>query len=845
MSVKANSFRTKVSAAPTEDILEAFSKNSFKPKDYAVSYFKQHSRAEAREHCGNILDQKNAATLQLQRKIYQHYPNFIASANDISESRKELASVRQSIENIGENVTRLRNAANVLVKANSRYGTQTRVASFGGRMQQSISGLPTTESNPLNGFSSVLANENRFNTVVALSSGEMRWILEAPDTLDVLIYERRYKEAVDLIAQVREHEMKDSGYVKEKSGVSSRKSRCSEGDQKWALNRAKEKVNMRADEVKAILLRILSDGKSLSDSDHPVSLLQSLGEEQEGCDAFFRGQAEFINRGCRAIMASSLASDPERCVKEVARRVFRGILETVLIFRRTLMRNENGEHEIGSSRHLPKLVLWSHQVVQRFCSHFNRFALPEFRKSSENGNSINSGDVVQVIQVDSASLLGTAIKFGSEKVIKDKNGLEQVAISGLLLLNQEEWKILGACLKHTMLLCRRLEKEHLSLGFSVAKELYEPLRAAIKGAFRNLESKLRIELLKDNWKLTPLKVEGSTRPNAKDTNRRLSLTDSAFGLYDLMHEVMKRIKKILSPTYSTTSLLQEDVAYASHLTLLKYVQNVLHAAGAWPLGVELASTMESSSFWLATHLEDVVLSLVRRGNSTDTVISILTRDHLKRELTDLEKRTVTVLVLAPWTMNQRLAQIADVYFIISDLSKRVRQNLEKIFKRTESRLFLFQDEPSDQAEKYLHLICASYCKQKATYLLEDVLRWSHLDYSISAEGYISENFVRVGEKLLDLKNKTKKILGEEVAVKIVTLIVEVMLFKISSGWEVDEAARSKSVKQLFHVEKQEERSQLFKDIEYLRDQTKTLFEKKPSAKANEFAEFVLCCCGER
>lgn len=150
------------------------------------------------------------------------------------------------------------------------------------------------------------------------------------------------------------------------------------------------------------------------------------------------------------------------------------------------------------------------------------------------------------VVLEENSILTSGIPFDSEEMERQRQ-----FVPGIMVLTPDDWSVLGTCLRWTMLLCRKIEKDQqLTLGFCVTRELHAPLAAAIQGAYRSLETNLRAALLEEQWVTTHLRVEGS--PEQLNESRQVSLTSSAVRLYDLVHALMRNIKKVLSPNYPTT-----------------------------------------------------------------------------------------------------------------------------------------------------------------------------------------------------------------------------------------------------------------------------------------------------
>lgn len=122
----------------------------------------------------------------------------------------------------------------------------------------------------------------------------------APEELQVLMYERRYREAVDLIMQVRNRDTRIEH----------------SGEIRWAITRASDKVGQHANDLVKSLLRCLEEGTSLavphtypndyslttSITAHPARLLLDLGHHYDSCASFLVGQERLTKQACRSVM---------------------------------------------------------------------------------------------------------------------------------------------------------------------------------------------------------------------------------------------------------------------------------------------------------------------------------------------------------------------------------------------------------------------------------------------------------------------------------------------------------------------------------------------------------------
>ena len=411
------------------------------------------------------------------------------------------------------------------------------------------------------------------------------------------------------------------------------------------------------------------------------------------------------------------------------------------------------------------------------------------------------------------------------------------------MLTSKEWAILGTCLRYTFLLCRRLEKDGFSLAFAVESELHEALGAAIEGSFRHLHQEIRGEIGKEEWQLKQLRIETSQQNNPGDEKEDskqdecLSLTASTLRLYDLMHELIRNVKKIISTNYLTTSRLKNVLTKLTVQTFGAYIANIMESAGAWGI-----SGYDSSRF------EDTVYLCKQRGEPFTEICNILEgREHVGRTLTAREVRVVKVVLQSPLTTAQQIAQLSDVYYICNDLAPRVRQKYEALYKTSLEPSWQIQVCEDVSANSAVPLLSAAFARRQAVYFLEDVLRWSQFDYAkVDNTSKISQNFTRAFEELSVLKEKLTTSVGVALAYELIAQIVEEILSKLCANHlrsKVDDQKRN--IHSLFGKVSAQGYQRVEQDLQLLLDCVKQLFEREPTQRSKEFTAMLVQTLSEK
>ncbi|GBG30264.1 Hypothetical Protein FCC1311_064832 [Hondaea fermentalgiana] len=871
--------------------LEVFSTKGFDAKAFTRSFYEQHTEAQAKTFCLQLLEQRGKASDLLQRKVFRHYPKFIESASDLrkmdaglSELRRGLGKtefVLQSIQVAASNLERLRTFEEKRLEIANRREKERRklvkLSSVAGsasadEMQNSATNSGLGRSNGAAQGGSRLDTEalaaslevSRFKKVQSLysdASFPLAWLIEAPDKLRLLLHSEAYEDAVALVNRVRKVDVdKFQSDLEAKLQSGEQVDTYMLDEKLWALYYAirivEEEAESFLDELLQLLERnqprlggrILADGKSSKTQKqqqqqfarHPVELISALGQPVVACRGYLRGRRRFIREVSDEVIYGPLATEPEQCILELAQGVFGAILETSMEFRslfaETQARSKSNSNNGAKGDAVnavpdtlqPLFVVWAHEEATRFCTNFVRFLIPGFQESSSAGTGgmtsyeLDLYDDATVDDEERELLLGDDLNALAMKGIpfaSEKGGLESH-----VSLNSAQWTSLGTCLRWSLLLCRRLEKEDVLLSFVLARQLGGPLLSAVNALFANAEKALRTQLRRETWQAEQLRVEG----RIANEEAGLTLTASGQTAYSVVGTILERVKQIYKRSYATrTATLEARIVEGLVGLLGVYLDNLVHAAGAWP--AKLDGSRDK--------FEEFILAQSRRGESYQGICT-----KIERPLTYREKRCVTILMSGPYSNAQLLGMIADALYVSTDLSTRAVENFEKLFKRRVRTLrkFLSSVRSLDNDESPWRMLCDAFVTRNANSFLEDVLQWSQFNYSSGQRvdavqedrAAVSPNFERLANVLADLKNLGTKILGgHSCALDMVASIVEHMIDKLEADGmpsaifgPVDGPTNSK---------------RLAADLHLLLQLPQTLLQRQPSEEATAKVESIL------
>eukprot|EP00516_Mucochytrium_quahogii_P008716 CAMPEP_0203765622 /NCGR_PEP_ID=MMETSP0098-20131031/18512_1 /ASSEMBLY_ACC=CAM_ASM_000208 /TAXON_ID=96639 /ORGANISM=" , Strain NY0313808BC1" /LENGTH=871 /DNA_ID=CAMNT_0050661889 /DNA_START=318 /DNA_END=2933 /DNA_ORIENTATION=+ len=802
--------------------LERFAVEDFDAKSFAKKYYENRTDAQAKAYCVYLMQRKASAAQQLQRRVFKHYPKFIESSLDLQEMESDMSKLRRCLGKNDFLLSTIENAATGMSKIRSKD------------KEPHGDGKKTKPQKEFTGLEKVDLRDSleltRFKNVQALICGEDfegQHLIDAPDRIQLLLHKNAYQDAVDLINEITSLDVEGMQVDLRQKLIGVDPYMLEE--RLWGLRFAKQMVEEKAEELVEELVSALEMNVEVSDRDpgvdpithadlsnidgsvkksanHPVLLLQKLGRNEIASRGFLHGRAACIKELSDEVIYSSLASDPEQCILELSQRIFRRILETNQDFSKLFLTGDKlAKNGYSPDALLSCLMVWNKNQVAHYCLNFCRFLLPGY-KGGEPGqfeqsveSILNGGDSNETEENMS---LKAGVPFASE--VKGHDG-------NLVTLTNEEWRILGNCLRWTLLLCRRLEKDGLTLNFMVTRQLKEPLNVALESIFTLVERNLRYHLSQEKWHSEQLRVEG----RGSDGNSVLSLTESGQKAYELVHGLIRKVKKIYSTNYSTTTMaLEARIIQGISSTLQTYLDNVVHFAGAW--SAKFADSREE--------FEEAVLSNMRRGDSYQQICKKL------GNLGYREKRVVTVLMSEPFTVDQLLSMISDVLYMSTDLIKRTRENFEKLFKR--------QIEPLRNLERSLdlevdsspwRLLSDAFVTRTARKMLNDVLHWSDFDYS-KPTGHlprlgVSPNFDNFAKAMHDLKKTTMKRLGNHSSGQVlVSSVSEHILVKLE-GQGTPSA--------IFGPVDASQKPRLSADLQLVLDLPLSLFNREPSQRARD------------
>jgi len=866
-----------------QDELALFAAAGFRAEAAAERFLETQSAAAARAYVERLAALRGTAGAALQRKVFRHYPKFVAAARDLRLVEASLTALRrdlgktefvlQSVERAAADLERLHDFEEARLQAAKRREKERRSLLLQHSDEDAIAASsPSSRASTLASAVPILAGalqfyagvdnahqkrrgigasleNSRFKKVQALyceedgpSKFELAWVIRAPDRLDLLLHNSLYQEAVDLIKKVRKTDLdtfqRDLEF-KMQNGEDLDTFVLDE--QLWALHFAKDMTEMKAGNFLDWLLSKLEQNEELqlprfseagaAQRMHPVVYLRALGKHELACRGFLAGKRRRNQEISSEVMYSPLATDPEQCILELAESIFKELLEANLSFKELFVEtgdNENKEEEelkeLDDSEPIPNtlqslFLVWSKEEVVRFCANFVRFLLPGCKSENvEQAKSIIGGDetMLQTKQDSQSTEDGDDMSAVAMKGIPFRS--EQRELENLLNLSLEEWRMLGSCLRWTLLLCRRLEKEGMILGFVVARQLKVPLYTAIESLFEHAEKDIRSCLRRETWQTALLQVE--TREG--ESSPGVSLTKSAQKLYELVNEIFSKLMRIYSSSFVTSTIaLEKRITCCMASMLSVYLDNLVHAAGAWP------ATLDSSR----EKFEEFVMAGARRGEGYQSICS-----KFERPLSYRERRVVSILMSEPYSNAQSFSIISNALYVSTDLIPRVRENFEKLFKKQVPVLRNLETSSGSLENDSSHwrMLCDALVTRISSKLLEDVLQWSNFDYTAKAKisSEMSPNFERLTNELVELKTlASEKLGGHSCALDILASITEFMLEKLTANG---------SPGTIFGpVEGKENASRLSADVHLLLKLPETLVDREVAKTAQKMADMIL------
>jgi len=703
--------------------LDMFCRSDFDPATYAQKFYTNNTAAQAKAFTVRLANHKREAATNLQDKIFHFYPDFIQCGQNLGDMEKETSVMRRCLGKSEFILGSMLEAARELKQGGFlRKNTKVEIPVI---LQENESIARAIEL-------------SKFRQILALGSyGENeQWILASPDSLARHIFYGDLDHAVDLISRIRK-----AGEESQVDITSPMRKPEEENQISWALRFSVMLIEEKAEELTNMFLQKIageqpSPRNPIYYQTHPVRYLRSLDRSGVACRSFLQGRANFLKQVIDEVLFSRLSLDPEECVLELAQRTFRGVLDTYHDFHELFTKTESQEKNVLHNTLLSRFMVWANDQVVSYCRRFIRFLLPGFHG--------------QTSAIEEVSLV-IPVPFNSE--ISN-------TCSAVIFLSNEEWGKLGNCLRWTLLMCKRLEKDGLSFSFVVAREMKEPLDAALLSMFNNLEKTLRYQLSHEIWCVEQLQVESNDKQSV------LCLTESGQKVYEHIHSLMRRTKKIYSTNYSTTTSGLEAVICESTVSVLRvYLLNIVHVAGAWPT----AATDGSIDTF-----QEYVWSARRRGEPPQRII-----DQAGFELSDRDKRVVTVLTTDLFSVSQLLGMIADSLFVSSDLVVRVRENTEKLFKRHIPQLRKFEADLKDHHDSPTGMLLHAFVSRTAHRLFDELLERGPLCYRLS--GKQNNRFDELLKSIADMKLAADKCIGNTDFIgRLVQLVCEKVLLRMGA-----------------------------------------------------------------
>ena len=132
-------------------------------------------------------------------------------------------------------------------------------------------------------------------------------------------------------------------------------------------------------------------------------------------------------------------------------------------------------------------------------------------------------------------------------------------------LGRYDWKVIGVAVKHAFLLCKRMRKEGINVGGSLAVKLGRFLQRAILGQIDVIVSQVANAVKIDDWSSRKLEVRG------RSGKATVTLTSSALVLYSLVQDFMVQVSPAMSRHFATTPEAADAVAQVFQESIAHFV----------------------------------------------------------------------------------------------------------------------------------------------------------------------------------------------------------------------------------------------------------------------------------
>lgn len=157
-----------------EDILIEFGDPKFDPDQFTKDWFIKKSEEKVRVQFNELVKTKENAADELKRSVYQNYPCFISTSKEISNLEVDMLDLRNLLTDMG---SVLKGMQHMQLKFDMATQTQRPVSRH--------------------------MSQTQFRDKKVAPKEDVKWLLGVPEELDVMIAERLFDNAVDVVTRVR------------------------------------------------------------------------------------------------------------------------------------------------------------------------------------------------------------------------------------------------------------------------------------------------------------------------------------------------------------------------------------------------------------------------------------------------------------------------------------------------------------------------------------------------------------------------------------------------------------------------------------------------------------------
>eukprot|EP00026_Physarum_polycephalum_P003723 Phypoly_transcript_03737.p1 GENE.Phypoly_transcript_03737~~Phypoly_transcript_03737.p1 ORF type:complete len:679 (+),score=120.09 Phypoly_transcript_03737:217-2253(+) len=159
-----------------DDILIEFGAPSFDPDKFTKDLFIKTSERKARLQYDELAKTKESAAGELKKSVYNNYPCFISTSKEISNLEVDMLDLRNLLTDMG---SVLKNVQHM----NMKFDAPT----------------PSPASRPV----SKHISSSQFRDKKVAAKEDVKWLLGVPEELDIVIAERLFDKAVDIVVRLR------------------------------------------------------------------------------------------------------------------------------------------------------------------------------------------------------------------------------------------------------------------------------------------------------------------------------------------------------------------------------------------------------------------------------------------------------------------------------------------------------------------------------------------------------------------------------------------------------------------------------------------------------------------